>query len=124
MLESFQKLALFLRPVRPLAFAGLFLFAVMFAWNTIGVADKSGEQLVIPSIVGFLWALSVYSFIATFQHVPVKADSQASFLAKLKVAFRRAPYWVLAFLALISSGAVLILSYRLFSVWLHDFGIH
>ena len=124
MLESFRNFALFLRPVRPLAFAGLFLFAVMFAWNTIGVADGSGEQWVIPSILGFLWALSVYSFIASFQHVPVKADSQASFLAKLKAGFRRAPYWVLAFLALTSSVAVLVLSYRLFSVWLQDFGIN
>lgn len=122
MLETFRKFALFLRPVRPLAFAGLFLFAVMFAWNTIGFADGSGEQWVIPSIVGFLWALSVYSFIASFQHVPVKADSQASFLAKLKAVLRRAPYWVLAFLALTSSVAVLILSYRLFSVWFQDFG--
>ena len=124
MLESFQKFALFLQPVKPLAFAGLFLFAVMFAWNTIGAADGSGELMVIPSIVGFLWALSVYSFIASFQHVPVKADSQDSFLAKLKAAFRRAPYWVLAFLALTSSVAILVLSYRLFSVWLHDFGIN
>lgn len=124
MLESFKKFALFLRPVRPLAFAGLFLFAVMFVWNTIGAADGSGERWVIPSVVGFLWALSVYSFIASFQHVPVKADSQASFLAKLKAVLRRVPYWVLAFLALTSSVAVLILSYRLFSVWLHDFGTH
>ncbi|MEE8464450.1 MAG: hypothetical protein V3S53_06665 [Gammaproteobacteria bacterium] len=123
MLESFQKFALFLRPVRPLAFAGLFLFAVMFVWNTTLAADGSGERWVIPSIVGFLWALSVYSFIASFQNVPVKADSRASFLAKLKAVFRRVPYWVLAFLALTSSVAVLILSYRLFSVWLHDFGI-
>ncbi|MCH9025968.1 MAG: hypothetical protein IIA05_02490 [Proteobacteria bacterium] len=124
MLESFQKFALFLRPVKPLAFAGLFLFAGMFAWNTIWAADGSGEQWVIPSIVGFLWALSVYSFIAGFQHVPLKADSQASLLAKLKAVFRRAPYWVLAFLALTSSVVVLILSYRLFSIWLRDFGIH
>ncbi len=124
MLESFQKFALFLRPVKPLAFAGLFLFALMFAWNTIGVANESGEQWVIPSIVGFLWALSVHSFIASFQHVPAKADSQASLLTKLKAVLRRAPYWVLAFLALTSNVVVLILSYRLFSVWLHDFGLH
>ena len=123
MLESFQKFALFLRPVKPLAFAGLFLFAVMFVWNTTLAADGSGERWVIPSIVGVLWALSVYSFIGSFQHVPVKADSRASLPAKLKAVLRRAPYWVLACLALISSAAVLILSYRLFSVWLHDFGI-
>ncbi len=122
MLERLQKFALFLRPVQPLAVTGLILFAAIFAWNTIAPVE-SGDQFVIPSIVGFLWALSAYSFIASFQYVPVKANSQASFLAKLKAAFRRAPYWALAVLALTSSVAVLILSIRLFSVWLNDFGI-
>lgn len=122
MLERLQKFASFLRPVQPLAFTGMILFAVMFAWNTMASVE-SGDQYVIPSVVGFLWALSAYSFIASFQYVPVKANSQASFLAKIKAAFRRAPYWVLAFLALTSSAAVLILSIRLFSVWLNDFGI-
>jgi hypothetical protein len=123
LLESFQKFALFLRPVKPLAFAGLFLFAVIFGWNTIAAADGSGERYVIPSIVGFLWALSIYSFIASFQHIPAKANPRHSFLAKLMATLRRTPYWIMALLALISSVAVLFVTYRLFAVWLHDFGI-
>ncbi|MCZ6560473.1 MAG: hypothetical protein O6931_06260 [Gammaproteobacteria bacterium] len=78
---------------------------------------------MIPSIVGFLWALSVYSFIGSFQHVPARANSQHSFLAKLMAALRRLRYWILALLALISSVAVLFVTYRLFAVWLRDFGI-
>ena len=123
MLENFQKIALFLRPVQSLAFVGIFLFAAMFAWNAIGAADVSEERYVIPSIVGFLWALSVYSFIASFQHVPAGPDAQASFLAKFKAAFHRMPYWILALLALISNVTVAVFSYRLLSVWLRDFGI-
>jgi hypothetical protein len=123
LLEIFQKFALFLRPVKPLAFAALFLFALIFGWNTIVAPGGSGEKYVIPSIVGFLWALSVHSFVVSFQHIPAKANPRHSILAKLMAALRRTPYWVLALLALISSVAVLTVSYRLFAVWLHDFGI-
>jgi hypothetical protein len=119
MIDTFQKIATRIRPLRYAAVAlGLACLAAL-AFMVL-VAPPSGEQnrYLMPAMVGFVWALSAYGFIDTFQAVPGKADRSRGFLARAGLFLYRGWFWFLAILFSASTLAALLLTFKLGAFWL------
>jgi len=119
MLDILQRIALAIRPLR---YAAIVLGLLCLA--ALGViilgAPASGEQnrYLVPAIVGFVWCLSAYGFIDTFQHVPEKADrDRHGWVARLKLQLYRGWFWILAVLFTAATLAALFLTFRLGAFW-------
>lgn len=78
----------------------------------------SSDGLLMPAILGFCWALMLYSTGEIFQTLPGKASAETTFRRRLLARLRRLIYWVLGLLTVFSSLALLVLSYQLLRVWL------
>ena len=76
------------------------------------------DALLMPAILGFCWALMLYSTGELFQSIPDKAGREATFRRRIAVRLRRGLLWVLGILTIASGVALLILSYQLMRVWL------
>jgi hypothetical protein len=121
MIDSFQKLAGRIRPLRFVAMgAGVVLGLVATA---VIVFSDSGEndRYLIPSAVGVLWSLSTYVFIRTFESVPEKAEKTKGFWRRLGRRLHRGWYWLLAFVFIGSTVAAVLLTMRLVSIWFKDY---
>lgn len=120
MLDTLQKIALFIRPLRyPVVVVGLLCVAALGV--IVFGAPAAGEQnrYLVPAIVGFIWCLSAYGFIDTFQHVPEKADRERhGFFARIKLGFYRGWFWILAVLLGASTLAALFLTFKLGAFWM------
>jgi len=120
MLDALRKLALFIRPLRYAAAVAGLLCLLALAVILLG-APASGEQnrYLVPALVGFIWSLSAYGFIDTFQHVPDKADPRRhGLVARGKLSLYRAWFWVLTVLFGVSTLAALFLTLKLGAFWL------
>lgn len=76
------------------------------------------DTLLMPAILGFCWALMLYSAGELFQRIPDKASREMTLRRRLAVRVRRGMLWVLGMLMIASAAALLILSYQLMRVWL------
>ncbi len=120
LLNTIQRTAAALQWLKKptLGLALIFLVAVFYIVVTSQSHD--GDRYLVPSIIGLLWSLSAFAFIINFCSVPPPAETNAPFFSRLKRRLHRFWYGLLAFLFLAATVAVLIVSYRLLSVWLHD----
>ena len=80
-----------------------------------------GERFLIPSIVGALWAASIYAFIANFQSVPEKAHSGLSFFGKVKRRLHRGWYWIIGVVFLGTTAALVYFTSSVIGVWLREY---
>lgn len=119
MIDVLQKIAVRIRPLRPVAFvAGLLCLAALGVIVFGSPASGAGNRYLMPAIVGFIWCLSAYGFIDTFQTVPDKVELSAGFFAGMKRRIARGWFWFLALLFGISTLAALFLTLKLGSFWL------
>ncbi len=114
LIDAFKTLAERTQPLRYVAVAAVAFFLILAAWVVLG---EGAERYLIPSVVGLLWSLSAYAFIATFRFVPRPAASGESRLARLRRRLRRAWFWLLALVCAGSTVAVILVSFRLASIW-------
>lgn len=82
--------------------------------------SNSGEQYLIPSIVGVIWALSAYTFIVTFQSVPKKMTDGSSVFGKLTRRLHRSWYWIVTVVFVGTTLFALYFTNSIISVWLKD----
>ena len=94
---------------------------VSMAIIVMGARSEEFERFLTPSLVGFVWAATTYSFIATFCTIPEKADNSQRLIGKLKRRISRGWYWFIAVVFLGTTVAALILTGRLMSIWLKDY---
>ncbi|MDZ7842435.1 MAG: hypothetical protein U5R46_16675 [Gammaproteobacteria bacterium] len=119
MIDSLHRIAVRIRPLRHVAVVlGVACLAGlgMIIFGT--PASGAGNRFLMPAIVGFIWCLSAYGFIDTFQSVPGRLDSDRGIIARVKRRLYRAWFWFLAALFAVSTLAALFLTIRLGSVWL------
>lgn len=76
------------------------------------------DTLLMPAILGFCWALMLYSTGELFQVIPDKAGREMALRRRLAVRVRRGMLWILGILTIASGLALLILTYQLMRVWL------
>jgi len=119
MIDALQRIAVRIRPLRHVAVVlGLACLAglavILFAAPPAGDSNR----FLVPAFVGFIWCLSAYGFIDTFQSVPERVDPGRGLLARMRRAVARAWFWFLAALFGVSTLAALLLTIKLGSVWL------
>ena len=118
MIERLQRIATLLARFRlPIFVLGGFSL-VLLVLSVVENPWLNGDALLVPAILGFCWALMLFSTSEIFQTAPGRAPADASFLRRLAVRFRRAAYWLLGVLTAISALALIVLSYQLLRVWL------
>ena len=120
MIDRFQKIAQSMRILLlPLMLVGS-ICLVSVAVILMGARSEELERFLTPSLVGFVWAATTYSFIATFRIIPEKADESQGFAGKLRRRISRGWYWFIAVVFLGTTVAALVLTSRLMSIWLTD----
>jgi len=76
------------------------------------------DRLLMPSLLGFCWALMLYSTGEIFQTLPEQATADTGWRRRLALRVRRLILSLLGLLMLVSTAALLVLSYQLLRVWL------
>lgn len=121
MLEILNRLANGLLPARNfflgLAFIGLLAFVGGL------LMEGRGEQgiVVIPSLILSFWGFSVFLLIRNFAFIPGRAHSQDGFFRRTWQGGKRAWYWLVGLLFLVTSLAVAWQTIRLMTVWIRNF---
>ena len=117
MLEKLHKAALALAPLQPFCLLAVAALCTVFALSVFEISVFAGDTYLIPSFVGVLWLLSLYSFIVCFRSLPAKEDTGAGMLARYRRKVLRGVYWVIALLLLGVTVSVLLVSLRFFNLW-------
>jgi len=95
MLERVKRIAICLTPIRKwvLLLALVALGAMAYVLST---SQTQAEDIyLIPTLVLFIWSLTVYSFLGVFSNIPPLAISGETFLRRLALRARRFFYYVL-----------------------------
>ena len=118
MIERLQRIATILARFRLPIFVLAGFSLIVLVLSVLDNPWLSSDALLMPAILGFCWALMLYSTGEIFQTLPGKASAETTFRGRLSVRFRRLIYWVLGILTVFSTLALLVLSYQLLRVWL------
>ena len=113
MLEKLQSIASFIAPARVFFGVSILAFALLFVANILSLEPLADHGYTIWFVIGFLWSLSLFSFIGHFQIIPPPVDSKLALLKRLKARAIRFGYWLLAILTLAVNVGVLFLTFRL-----------
>lgn len=118
MIERFQVIAIFLSRFKPLIllFGALSLLAFLF--SLFEASWLNGDRLLIPSILGFCWSVTLFSIVEIFGSIPARPGAKAGLRVRMSVGIKRSAFWLLAVLMLGLSTALLVLSYQLLRTWL------
>lgn len=123
MIDALQRIAVRIRALRYVAVVlGVLCLAALAFIILVAPASGPGNRYMVPAIVGFIWCLSAYGFIDTFQSVPQRADRGQGFFARIKLRMYRAWFWLLAAVFILSTLAAVILTFKLGSFWLGRYG--
>lgn len=119
MIDSFRKIAVRIRPLRHVAVVlGVVCLAAALAIVLVAPASGEHNRYLVPAMVGFVWCLSAWGFIDTFQSVPERGEPGRGLFTRLKRGLQRGWFWLLAVLFAASTLAALFLTFRLGSFWL------
>ena len=121
MINKFQRIAQSMQILRLPAILVGSICLVSIAIILVGARSEEFERFLTPSLIGFVWAATAYSFIVTFRTVPEKADKSQKLIGRLKRRISRGWYWFIAVVLLGTTVAALILTGRLMSLWLKDY---
>lgn len=117
MIDTLQRIARRLRPLRHVALILAFACLAALLVIVFGLpAASDANRFLVPALVGFIWSLSAYGFIDTFQSVPARMDRAGGWMARAGRSLVRAWFWCLAALLGGSTLAALFLTYRLIAV--------
>jgi fatty acid desaturase len=122
MIDSFKKVATALQLLRIPSLAIGLASLLLLIKTVLGAQSPDGDLYIIPSTVGILWSLATYAFLVNFRSVPEKSDPAWRFSKRLKRNLARGGYWFLGIIFVGVSIAAVIISLRMFSVWLKDYG--
>ena len=117
MIERLQRIATFLNRLMPLIYiGGVFSLGVLLL-SVLDASWPGHDEYMIPSLLGFWWALSLFSLGSLFKHVPALAESGAGLQDRLAITLRRGLLWVFGLLIVALGLALLVLSYQLLRTW-------
>ena len=121
MIDKLQRTAQAIQFLRlPSIVAGIVCLASIVMIVLIS-RSHDGDRYLMPSFVGFIWAATTYSFIATFRTIPEEAHDSLGFIGKIKQKFARGWHWLISFVFLGTTITAFIMTVRLISVWLKDY---
>jgi len=76
------------------------------------------ETYLVPSIVGFLFSLTLFGLIANFKEVPRKIEQGDGFVVRIKIRLFRFWFIILGLMFVIAAGASALLAVKLLRVWI------
>ena len=117
MIERLQRIASFLHRLRLLILLAGLTFLLAFCLSLFESGGLNSDDHMIPSLVGFGWAVTLFSCANLFLEVPPVAAAGSGFRVRWGVKLRRGLLWLLAIFIIGLSLALLMLSYKLLSTW-------
>ncbi len=122
MIDKLQRIAQAIQFLRlPSIMVGIICLASMVV-IIFSSSSHQSDRFLIPCIVGLLWAISNYFFIVTFRSVPEKTNKSLKFFSKIKRNINRGWYYFIGVVFLGTTVAVMLVTYRMISIWLRDYG--
>lgn len=121
MIEKLNRIA---QSIRFLYLPSIFIGLVSLASVIIIILSSGshdGNRFLIPSIVGFLWSVSAYSFIGAFCSIPEGVSKELGFFKRLKHRIHRVWYWLIGVLFLCTNIVLILFTIKIIRVWLKDF---
>ncbi|TQV72153.1 hypothetical protein FLL45_18200 [Aliikangiella marina] len=118
MLNFFSRLSLKLGWTKGLAILFGSGFLALLGFSILNENTKESDVYIIPSIMGFIWSMLLYSIAQLFPNVPAIPDPSEKILKRLKVRIKRGFYHILSILFVMISIAAILLSIRMFLIWL------
>lgn len=121
MIDQFKRIALAIRVLRvPAIIVGL-VCATAIIVLLMTSDSRQDDRLLMPSFVGLLWAIGLFTFIESFRAVPERAGSDQTLYGRLKRSMRRGWYWVLVVVFVGATAVAMFLTGRLVSIWLNEY---
>lgn len=118
MIVCLQRIATFLVRFRLLIFVLAGASLVILMLSILENPWLQGNALLIPSILGFCWALMLYSASELFVDLPPAPTKEEGFWSRLLTRIKRAWRHLIGFLTIATAAALLVLSYQLLRTWL------
>ena len=103
--------------LKPLFFLTTVAAILVFGYVVFFANGTDKDIYIILCIISVLWSLVCLLLLSFFPYVPPKADEQQRFLIRLKIGVVRAAYHIVSLIFVFSSAFVLLLTFRLLSVW-------
>ncbi len=117
MIERLQRIATFLNRLMPLIYiGGVFSLGVLLL-SVLEATWPGHDRYMIPSLLGFCWALSLFSLASLFRHVPAPAQRGDSLRLRLAIKLRRGLLWLFGLVIVALGLSLLVLSYQLLRTW-------
>ena len=121
MIETLESISKKLRWTKPLVLIiGLICFILFFA-AIFELKGLNSDIYLIPSVLGVAWAALFFFLLSTFPYVPAKPNKDEKYFAKLKIRVKRVLYHLLSVIFIVLTIAVIIVSFKLLSIWHTDF---
>jgi hypothetical protein len=117
MLDRLQHIALRLRGVKSAALITALVLFLASALIVLLMPGPRGDQLLLPTILGCVWAMSGYLFIYLFEAVPPPPEPSSGLVVRLQRRLTRGLYWLLALAFIVLGALVLMLTSRLIREW-------
>jgi len=122
MIDKFQRIAQTIQILKLPSFLVGSICLVSFVVIVLSAGSGEGNRFLMPSFVGLVWAATTFSFIATFRTIPVIVEQSQGFIGRFKRRLSRAWYWFIAVVFVGTTFTALIMTGRLMSIWLKDYG--
>lgn len=116
MIDVLQKYSSSLAFLKPVALA-LIVSSVLFIGYAVAVTEQA-DYFLTPSIVTFIWSVTLYAMLIGFPNVPVAPSKQMSLYGRFNVRVRRFGYHLLSFMFFAVSGGALYVGYILLKIWI------
>ncbi len=123
MIDRFRVLAQRLSPATPGFVAAAAVCFVAFWCVLLGTSPRVQDRYLVPLLLGLLWSLSAWSFVLNFKTVPDPAAAAVGVFERLQRRLQRVWCWLLALLFAATTGALLVLSFRVLAIWYRDYGV-
>jgi hypothetical protein len=117
MLERLKRLAIRLAPIRQLILLLAFLALIAMAYVLATSGTQAEDIYLIPSLVLFIWSLTVYSFLGIFSGISPTPISGQTLLRRLLMRVKRFFYYLLLALFAAMSLFLVVTSWQLAGAW-------
>jgi len=116
MIERLQLIATHLRRFRLLMAVLSLLSLTVLLMSLLESPWLSGEDFIIPSVLSFTWAVTLFSFANVFAQIPVPPVAGAGWRARLGYRLRHLLFWVLGLMMLALSATLVVLTFKLVNI--------
>ena len=122
MIDGLSLIAVKIKWAKPLINTILLISLCIFVFIIFGSTSFAADDTyLIPSLMALIWSLLACSFLYTFPYVPCKSTKNDSFINRFKIKLLRGYYYLLAVISGLASFTVLLLSFRMITIWLRTY---